>query len=354
MRVVALTLDYPPRRWIGSEVATHAMLKALQAAGHDVTVVTMTHGDGWVQDGVDVRCGRAEFVRQVQHADVAVTHVELGRHLRRVTCPRVGITHNARPDTGEALAGSTWEMVVHNCRTTADVLVEHRHGAAYLVVRPPVDWRDWQVDFVGRDAITLVNVTGEKGSDVFYELAARMPDRRFVGVIGGYGEPDVRPGVEIVPHGSDMRAVYATTRVLLMPSGHESWGRVAVEAMSSGIPVLATDLPGLAEVLGGTGALIEPEWVDEFERQIRRLDDPVVYTEASVAAVARAKELDPGPELARWVACLEALVENRQGPWLGGRMVTWVNTETGRKVSELDGSVKADRLDRLWMWERVI
>jgi hypothetical protein len=32
-RVAAVTLDYPPRRWIGSELATHVMLSALSEAG---------------------------------------------------------------------------------------------------------------------------------------------------------------------------------------------------------------------------------------------------------------------------------------------------------------------------------
>ncbi|MFI1769152.1 glycosyltransferase family 4 protein [Streptomyces sp. NPDC020800] len=47
--------------------------------------------------------------------------------------------------------------------------------------------------------------------------------------------------------------VYSRSRVMLMPSLYESWGRVAVEAFASGIPVIAHPTPGLVESLGEAG-----------------------------------------------------------------------------------------------------
>ncbi|MFE4971343.1 glycosyltransferase [Kitasatospora sp. NPDC056651] len=65
--------------------------------------------------------------------------------------------------------------------------------------------------------------------------------------------------MEIIDHvpGHAMRErVYARSRVVLMPSSHESWGRVGVEAFASGIPVIAHPTPGLAECLGHAGIYV--------------------------------------------------------------------------------------------------
>ena len=75
---------------------------------------------------------------------------------------------------------------------------------------------------------------------MFYALAERFPDQRFFAVEGSYGEQIIRtdlPNVEWLRHvpGHQMREqVYARTKVLLMPSVYESYGRTAVEAMVAG------------------------------------------------------------------------------------------------------------------------
>ena len=89
----------------------------------------------------------------------------------------------------------------------------------------------WQDDYrtTRGDHTTMVNLTASKGCEVFYEMARRRRSDRFLGVLGAYGHQLVRqiPNVEVTGHTGDMRDdVYARTRVLLMPSDYESWGRV--------------------------------------------------------------------------------------------------------------------------------
>jgi len=87
--------------------------------------------------------------------------------------------------------------------------------------------------------------------------------------------------------------VLARTRVLLVPSSYESWGRAAVEAMAAGIPVVASPTPGLVEALGADWPFFAPHTnLDAWERALVELDDPVRYAEASSAALARAEQLD--------------------------------------------------------------
>jgi glycosyltransferase involved in cell wall biosynthesis len=353
VRIHALTIDYPPARWIGSEVATHIMLRHLVGAGHQVNVFTTTGEPGTYNiDGVTVTGGFRSFLEQVGDADVFFTHVELGPKVCRFG-PTIGITHNARETMRDVVAGCDWALLVHNANATAEAFTDVRR-APFVVVNPPVDWRDWRVNRDGADAITMVNVTGEKGSATFYELAARMPHRRFVGVVGGWGEPDIRPlpNVDIVEHGADMRRVYAQTRVLLMPSEHESWGRVAVEAMSSGIPVVATDLPGVRECVGAGGVLVELDWFDEYERQIIRLDNPDVYGDLSAAATLRAVELDPTPQLDRFTECVEAVAKGSVGPWDASNLSRWVHV-SGRATTLRDDDPHVLRFAKNPNWEMV-
>jgi glycosyltransferase involved in cell wall biosynthesis len=88
---------------------------------------------------------------------------------------------------------------------------------------------------------------------------------------------------------------------------YESYGRVAVEAMCSGIPVVAHPTPGLMESLGEAGVFADRDDLDAWEAAVKRLFSPKVYPQASKASAARAAELDPGPELDLWCQAVEGV-----------------------------------------------
>jgi glycosyltransferase involved in cell wall biosynthesis len=141
------------------------------------------------------------------------------------------------------------------------------------------------------DHITLVNLHENKGPGVFYDLAHRFPRRKFLAVRGGYGaqvEKDL-PNVEFVDNTPNIREeVYARTRILLMPSEYESFGRVAIEAAASGIPTIACPTPGLLEAIGPLGRYAARDDLDAWSEHILDLGKPTVYRKASKEAVERA------------------------------------------------------------------
>ena len=72
----------------------------------------------------------------------------------------------------------------------------------------------------------------------------------------------------------DLPDLYRSFDVLVVPSLEtpcwiEQFGRVAVEAMASGVPVVASDSGSLPEVLGGAGVLVPPGDVGAPGRRAR-------------------------------------------------------------------------------------
>ncbi|MFG3120877.1 glycosyltransferase family 4 protein [Streptomyces sp. NPDC048201] len=60
-------------------------------------------------------------------------------------------------------------------------------------------------------------------------------------------------------HGEDLVKAYADADAFVLPSDREGMPLVVLEAMAAGLPVIATDVPGTRELVGGTGVLAAPE-----------------------------------------------------------------------------------------------
>jgi glycosyltransferase involved in cell wall biosynthesis len=116
--------------------------------------------------------------------------------------------------------------------------------------------------------------------------------------------------VTVIDNTANMRDdVYAQTRILLMPSDYESWGRVGVEAMASGIPVVAHPTPGLTESLGDAGTFVHRDDTAGWVKAIRSLRSPKNFSAASKAAKARVEQLNTHRDLQTWVAAIENVVK---------------------------------------------
>ncbi len=113
----------------------------------------------------------------------------------------------------------------------------------------------------------------EKGLDVFADVVRRLAaDGARALVVGDGPERDALaaalPDAVLTGHlsGDDLSTAYASADVFLFPSETETFGNVTLEAMASGLPVVAADAAGSRSLVadGVTGRLCPPRDVDAF------------------------------------------------------------------------------------------
>lgn len=308
IRVVAVTPLYPPGSRVGAWLATHLFLSDLVRRGHQVHVwrYLSNEAEGYEFNGVVVVPQLTDEL--VEGCDLIVSHLGDAQKSKPVAerfgKPLVRMVHGHVDHAAHKLLGDA--LAVFNSDACADAV---GWDGPSVVCRPPVDVNAYRT--TPGDLVTLVNLCPEKGGELLPLLAKMMPDTGFLGVRGGYGSQHLRTvdNLQVIKPTANMVAdVYSRTRVLLMPSERETWGMVAVEAMASGIPVIAHPTDGLVECLGPAGIFVDRGDVTGWVEQIRRLQDPHEYEIASACARARAIDLDPQHSLDRFSEAIEYLV----------------------------------------------
>ena len=89
---------------------------------------------------------------------------------------------------------------------------------------------------------------------------------------------------------AELARLYARTRAVVLPSTEgEGLPNALLEAMAHGVPVIATALPGIAELVGQGGRVVPPGEADALAGAIRELADPAARAEAAPNARARAE-----------------------------------------------------------------
>lgn len=172
------------------------------------------------------------------------------------------------------------------------------------------------VGFVGRLVL-------EKGLDVLAAVAERLrvlevPHRVLVvgdGPARAWIEERLPGGVFAgFVTGDDLGRAYASMDAMFNPSITETFGNVTLEAMASGLPVVAADATGSASLVvdGETGRLIAPGDVEGFAAALADLArDARMRAAAGAAGLARAQAFD-------WDAINDAVIDRYPALAAGG------------------------------------
>jgi glycosyltransferase involved in cell wall biosynthesis len=315
MNILASIHLYPPRHNCGAEYMLHWMLKDLQSKGHHIKVLLHQANqykikNNYVFDGIDVFPPQPNVIDSLMNwSHVVFTHLDYTRWTigaaQLYKKPVFHLIHNSHlyPEIVNANAN---QHIVYNSFWLKDKL---NYNWPNFIMTPPVDYRiyDLGIDPSKNEYITLINLNENKGGKIFEKIAEAMPHKRFLGVLGSYDE-QVRPSIKnltIVPNSANILQHYRKTRILLMPSQYESWGRTATEAMCSGIPVICSEAEGLKENCGKAGIYIKDRNdIKSWVKAITELDNAQKYSEASRKAKDRSRNHDPSKtldEFEKWV-----------------------------------------------------
>ena len=153
--------------------------------------------------------------------------------------------------------------------------------------------------------ITMVNPSAIKGIAIFLELARALPAERFAAVptwaTTGADRVALKqfPNVEMLQPTEDIDEIFARTRIMLVPSlWGEAFGKIVVESMLRGIPVLASNLGGLPEAKLGVEYLLPVEPIARYQTQRDDQMLPVPFV--------------PDQDIRPWLDALKRLLSDRQ------------------------------------------
>lgn len=313
----------------GAETTLHDVMRYFRNSGHRTTALTsrpfpnQDGFSGYVLDGVMVQgySSKLDIDAYVPSFDLVVSH----------------LGDAARASMKATQYGKTSVQLIHNDQEYCVKYAKYADGLIFntawvaeaysgvdaltTILHPPVEPKRYSVETT-REYITLVNLTVgtterlsyDKGAHTFYELARRFPNERFLAVQGGYGDQfiphDLPPNVSILGHTDNINSVYRVSKVMLLPSKYESYGRVPLEAACSGIPSVVTDTEGTSEGIGDAARRCQFGNLDEWEHSLQEvLDnyDDYSYRAARRAALCWRRSLEEFERLDEFLEMLEVI-----------------------------------------------
>ncbi len=158
-----------------------------------------------------------------------------------------------------------------------------RHKGVHVLLAALADVPDTRLDIVGAGPAAA-------------ELAAQAAESGIGGRVSFRG-PLTAPELAVAYRSFDVLAVPSlpTARWL------EQFGRVVVEAMASGVPVLASSSGALPDVVADAGLLVPPGDVAAWSRALKELHAPELRAELGRAGLSRAPEFT-------WAAVAERMI----------------------------------------------
>ncbi|BAL25690.1 glycosyltransferase family 1 protein [Azoarcus sp. KH32C] len=194
----------------------------------------------------------------------------------------------------------------------------------------------WGVGKDGLVAVYVGRVAPEKNLPLvlaaFDATRTKRPDARLVIVGDGplrKSLQDSRPDVIFagMRTGADLAAHYASGDLFLFPSLSETWGNVTLEAMASGLCVVAYDCAAAAEVIraGRDGLVAPPGDEAAFVREAcRAAEDPALRRALAESGCTRSRMLDWERIHDRFAAALQGVVN--EGPAWGSDFLSFKAT----------------------------
>ena len=206
------------------------------------------------------------------------------------------------------------------------IIEDYGVSAEKVEVLPPgVDLDTWYPDASQRTAAVprILFVGGDfkrKGGELLLEAFRRLPPGSAELHIVTKEPLAPQTGVTVYndmrPNSLDLVQLYQACHIFCLPTHAEAFGIVAIEASATGLPVVATDVGGLADVVddGVTGYLIRPNDVAMLTERLQYLvEHPSICAQMGDAARLRVEDrFDARKNGQRLVEILQTIWQNLQ------------------------------------------
>ena len=225
----------------------------------------LTDKGGYTHNGIEVYTDDNNYLEHYKKADVIITHLgKTGKALntcRKLNKPLIFISHN----TTRYAAIETHKNVgvIYNAQWTRDKLPYENDSTTChpMCVFPELPKSQG-------DHVTLVNCNENKGVRTLRAIA--KTGIKCLGV-KGYGI-QIKGDYELLEQDENIYNILNRTKVLIMPSKKESWGRIGAEALCMGIPVIAHENEGINECLGDCAWYIDRSDYKGYINAINRIN----------------------------------------------------------------------------------
>ena len=188
--------------------------------------------------------------------------------------------------------------------------------------KPPISpRREWGIPESRRILLCISRIDYQKNQEILLDVTAREPETHLVLIgpvtsewyAGKLRERAERLGVTervtlipgLPPGDPRLKAILHEAELFVLPSLHEPFGIVALEAWAAGVPVVAARTGGLKDFIedGRTGLLVDPHDVDELAARCGELlRDPARRERLAAAAREEVRKYS-------WEAITERLLE---------------------------------------------
>ena len=288
--IVLLTDQFLPTTFAGSEISSYETIKYMRLRGHKIIIYVANYKVSsydefpiYKYDAHNQLCKD-----RIIHSDIVLyqfgknaTDFQLIQERKKPVYIFIHLINYCDWILGHKTTFKT--CVVYNSRYVQDTYPTIHDNMRMI---PYVDTKTFtglRNKTIQNDVVCLINCNKNKGSSQLYDIAEKMPNVQFLAVKGAYGEQDIRypkpHNVVYLENQKDIYNVFNKVGILLMPSHIETWGRTAVEAMASGIPVIHSEAGGLVECVGGAGVLCQRDDIDAWCQAIRRILGDRAYRE---------------------------------------------------------------------------
>lgn len=270
----------------------------------------------------------------VIHANLfpAIYYIAIIKRLHGKKCPPILMTEhstdNSRRHKGyfkpiEKYIYGSFDHVISISKETQDALLKWLDKEAdgwFSIIENGIDLERYQNAKAyekkelypeHKEGDTLIGMVGsftpQKNHKTMMEVMPLLPDR-FKLILVGEGplleeirklvkDKNLESRIIFLGFRKDVAEIMKTVDIVCIPSIWEGFGLVAVEAMAAGTPVLASNVPGLANVVGNSGVCFDPndakmiaetliKTVSNFNDESRKVltDNAVRYDISNTAA----------------------------------------------------------------------